>query len=64
MNEMSSLSASEMVRELERTQFFGSLEIKFERGRVVLVKKTETLKPSETERNCRDNRGISNDRNS
>jgi hypothetical protein len=55
-------TAAEMVRELGRTRFYGSLEIKFEAGRVVLVKKTETIKPVEW--NCRDNRGSTNERDS
>jgi hypothetical protein len=33
-----------LVRELAEARFFGSLEIKFEAGKVVLVRKTETLK--------------------
>jgi hypothetical protein len=32
--------------ELERLGFFGTLEIKFEAGRVVLMRKTETIKPT------------------
>jgi hypothetical protein len=61
-HEMSSVSAAEMVRELERTQFYGSLEIKFEGGRAVLLRKTETIKPAE--RNYRDNRGATNEHDS
>jgi hypothetical protein len=45
----------EILRELERQRFYGSLEIKLEAGRVVLMRKTETLKPAPE--NCRDNRG-------
>ena len=33
------------LSELELDRFYGSLEIKFEAGRVVLLKKTETIKP-------------------
>ena len=41
--------------ELERQRFFGTLEIKFEAGRIVLLRKTETIKPIvET---CRNTRG-------
>lgn len=46
---------AEMLSQLERTKFFGSVELKFEAGHVVLVRKTETLKPTVT--NCGDNRG-------
>jgi hypothetical protein len=56
------MSVTEIVSELERLRFFGSLEIKFEAGQVVLVRKTETIKPSE--QNCRDNRGGGNGRDS
>jgi hypothetical protein len=45
-----------VVTELETRRFFGTLEIKFEAGRVVLLRKSETLKP-----NCRDSRGNSNE---
>ena len=46
-----------MIRELDRNRFYGSLEIKFESGRVVLVRKTETIKPS----SYRENRGEHNE---
>jgi hypothetical protein len=35
----------ELTRELERTGFYGSIELKYEGGRLVLIRKTETLKP-------------------
>lgn len=44
---------SRMLLELEHSGFYGSLELKFEAGSVVLLKKTETIKPND----CRDNRG-------
>jgi hypothetical protein len=44
-----------MLRQLEAARFFGSLELKFESGKVVLLKKTETLKPMQP--SCGDNRG-------
>jgi hypothetical protein len=50
---------SEVLRDLERDRFFGSLEIKFEAGRAVLLRKTETLKPANE--SCRDNRGDRNE---
>jgi hypothetical protein len=56
------VSAAELIRELERAQFYGSLEIKFEAGRAVLIKKTQTIKPAD--RNYRDNRGTANERDS
>jgi hypothetical protein len=46
----------ETLCELERQRFFGTLEIKFEAGRVVLMRKTETIKPTlENYRNTRGN---------
>jgi hypothetical protein len=48
-------STIETLCELERARFFGTLEIKFEAGHVVLLRKTETIKPSLE--HCRDHRG-------
>ncbi len=38
-------SVEQLLTELERQRFYGSLEIKLEAGKVVLVRKTETIKP-------------------
>lgn len=35
----------ELTAELERSRFYGSLELKYEDGRLVLIRKTETFKP-------------------
>ncbi len=48
-------AVQQLVTELERQRFYGSLEIKFEGGKVVLLRKTETIKLAGD--NCRDNRG-------
>ena len=48
-------TATALLADLEKAGFWGSLEIKFEGGNVVLIKKTETLKP-----NQRNNRGNEN----
>jgi hypothetical protein len=40
-------SAAALLNDLERAGFWGSLEIKLEAGNVVLIKKTETLKPNQ-----------------
>jgi len=32
------------LRELEQQGFYGSVEVKMERGKIVLIRKTETLK--------------------
>ena len=50
------LRVSDIIRELECNGFYGSLEVKFEAGRVVLVRKTETIKPTNNG-DSRDNRG-------
>ena len=43
---------------LERIRFYGSLELKYEDGRLVLIPKSETLKPMEnpTGHDCNRNR--------
>ena len=48
-----------LLADLQRQRFFGSIELKLEAGRVVLIRKTETLKPPYDRR---DNRGTGNDR--
>jgi hypothetical protein len=52
---------TDLLIRLERGRFYGSLELKLEAGQIVLIKKTETLKPS-CER--RDNRGTEDDHRS
>ena len=42
----------EILQALEHSRFYGSVEIKYEAGRVVLLRKTETIKPD-----YRDTRG-------
>lgn len=36
---------SALLDQLQEQRFYGSLELKLEAGRVVLVRKTETIKP-------------------
>jgi hypothetical protein len=45
---------------LVRDRFYGSVEIKFEAGKPVLLRKTETIKP--TKEGNRDTRGQCNER--
>ena len=45
-------AVAEVLHELERQRFYGSVEIKYEAGRAVLLRKTQTIKPD-----YRDNRG-------
>jgi hypothetical protein len=54
------MELNDLLRDLRNGQFFGSLELKFEYGRVVLIRKTETLKPHGDD--CRDNRGTDDER--
>ena len=54
-------SINELLAELARAHFYGTVEVKLEAGKVVLVRKTETIKPLHT--NCRDNRGKHYERN-
>jgi hypothetical protein len=49
------MAVNDLLRSLEQPRFFGTLELKFEAGRVVLIRKTETMKPSAQD--YRDNRG-------
>lgn len=48
-----------MLKQLEGSKFYGSLELKLEAGRIVLIKKSETFKP--TEPNYGNNRSVSHD---
>jgi hypothetical protein len=52
------MALNELLRSLEQSRFFGTVELKFESGRVVLIRKTETMKLSASD--CRDNRGAAN----
>ena len=61
MDNSKPMAVGKMVADLERQQFFGSLEIKFEGGRIVYLRKSETLKLSD---DCRDDRGLDVHQNS
>lgn len=52
------MSIGQLIEHLESQRFFGALELKFENGRLVLVRKTETIKPESISN--RDSRGVSN----
>jgi hypothetical protein len=49
------MDLNKLFEELQRNRFFGSVEVKLENGNVVIVRKTETIKPTDR----RDNRGES-----
>ena len=51
-------SVERILRGLGEQGFFGTLELKFEAGHVVLLRKSEVLKP---ESDCRDDRGTPNE---
>lgn len=44
-----------MLRQLEAARFYGSLEVKFEAGHVIVIRKTESIKPGTG--NYRNSRG-------
>jgi hypothetical protein len=46
MTEAATPTVSDIVADLQRGHFYGSLELKFEAGRVVLIRKTESFKPA------------------
>jgi len=55
MNEL-----AELLKELERDRFYGSIEVKFEAGAVTLIRRTETINPrarAASPNNYRGNRG-------
>lgn len=46
-------TAEQLILDAQRDRFYGALELKFENGRLVIARKTETIKPL----SGRDNRG-------
>ena len=48
----------EFLRELEQSGFYGSVELKYENGRINIARKSETVKLDSRETNYRNNRGI------
>lgn len=48
---------TELLRQLEQSRFYGSLEVRFEAGHVTVIKKTESIKPGVSDH--RNNRGPS-----
>jgi hypothetical protein len=50
-----------LLAELASRAFYGSLEFKYEAGVIVLIRKTETFKP--TDPNYGNNRSVSHERN-
>jgi hypothetical protein len=54
-------SIPEMLAGLQRSSFYGAVELKYEAGVIVLVRKSETFKP--TEPTYGNNRSASHERN-
>jgi len=50
------VTIEKLVKELEQQRFYGVVELKFESGRVVLIRKTESIKPNDST-DYRTNRG-------
>jgi hypothetical protein len=48
-----------LLKQAEATHYFGSIELKFEDGQIVIVRRSETLKPADI---CRDTREDSDER--
>lgn len=48
----------EILRQLEQSHFYGSIEVKFEAGQITVIKKTESIKPGAGDH--RNNRGYDN----
>ncbi len=44
-----------LLRQLEASRFYGSLEVRFEAGHITVIKKTESIKPGAGDQ--RNNRG-------
>ena len=58
-----SKTLNDLLRELEQTQFYGSVELKYESGRITVARKAETIKLENSRPNHnRDNRGSNNER--
>jgi hypothetical protein len=44
---------SDLLRDLQQSKFFGTLELRYESGHIVLAKRTESIKLAEDFRNHR-----------
>lgn len=50
-------SLTDFLRDLERSGFYGSLELKYENGQITLARKSETIKLDSRQNHYRNNRG-------
>ena len=54
---MANFDVPNLLNVLERERFYGSVEVKFEAGRIVLLRKTETFKSNDELRGNRNSYG-------
>lgn len=57
-----STALTDFLRDLEQSRFYGSVELKYESGRITVAKKAETIKLTDSRPNhSRDHRGGNNE---
>jgi hypothetical protein len=57
-----SKTLNDLLRELEHTGFYGSVELKYESGRITIARKAETIKLNDSRpTHNRNNRGSNNE---
>jgi hypothetical protein len=56
---MATFDVPNLLNNLQRERFYGSLEVKFEAGKIVLLRKTETFKTDDELRGTRNSYGTS-----
>lgn len=54
---------TDLLRELEQSGFYGSVELKFENGHLTIARKSETIKFDSRQSNSRNNRGLNVEHN-
>ncbi len=54
---------NDFLRDLEQSGFYGSVELKYENGRITIARKSETIKLDSRQSNCRNNRGTNVEHN-
>jgi len=58
-----SSTLTDLLRDLEQSGFYGSVELKYENGRITIARKSETIKFDSRQPIYRDNRGTNAERN-
>jgi hypothetical protein len=56
-------SLTDFLRDLERSGFYGSVELKYENGRLTVARKSETIKLDSRQNHYRNNRGTDAEQN-